>query len=142
MLHLENTCEFKRETLAQVFSCELCEIFKNTFFIPRLWWLLLEFYWRFDLYSFIVNFYFLYKIIFFLSNIMAWNFSGFTIILLSLKHLIARLHSDSKRCLNFKCYLRRQSTYYRLQNCWHFQYKFFFDKNKGYENIRLPRLKT
>ena len=32
----------KKETLAQVFSCEFCEIFKNTFFIEHLWWLLLE----------------------------------------------------------------------------------------------------
>ena len=24
--------EFKKETLAEVFSCEFCEIFKNTFF--------------------------------------------------------------------------------------------------------------
>ena len=31
----------KRETLAQVFSCEFCEIFKNTFFIEHLQWLLL-----------------------------------------------------------------------------------------------------
>ena len=35
-------CHFiKKETLAQVFSCEFCEIFKNTFFIEYLWWLLL-----------------------------------------------------------------------------------------------------
>ena len=27
----------KRETLAQVFSCELCEISKNTFFTENLW---------------------------------------------------------------------------------------------------------
>ena len=26
----------KKETLAQVFSCELCEIFKNTFFTEHL----------------------------------------------------------------------------------------------------------
>ena len=37
----ENTrpeaCNFiKRETLAQVFSCEFCEIFKNTFFTGHL----------------------------------------------------------------------------------------------------------
>ena len=31
----------KRETLAQVFSCEFCESSKNTFFIEHLWWLLL-----------------------------------------------------------------------------------------------------
>ena len=30
----------KKETLAQVFSCELCEIFKNTFFTEHLSWLL------------------------------------------------------------------------------------------------------
>ena len=36
------TCNFiKKETLAQVFSCEFCEIFKNTFFIEHPWWLLL-----------------------------------------------------------------------------------------------------
>ena len=34
-------CNFiKKETLAQVFSCEFCEIFKNTFFIEHLRWLL------------------------------------------------------------------------------------------------------
>ena len=27
----------KKETLAQVFSCESCEISKNTFFIEHLW---------------------------------------------------------------------------------------------------------
>ena len=27
----------KKETLAQVFSCEFCEIFKGTFFIEHLW---------------------------------------------------------------------------------------------------------
>ena len=27
----------KKETLAQVFSCEFCEISKNTFFTDRLW---------------------------------------------------------------------------------------------------------
>ena len=32
---------FNKETLAQVFSCEFCEISKNTFFIEHLWWLLL-----------------------------------------------------------------------------------------------------
>ena len=35
-------CDFiEKETLAQVFLCELCKIFKNTFFIEHLWWLLL-----------------------------------------------------------------------------------------------------
>ena len=33
----------KKESLAQVFSCEFCEISKNTFFIEHLWWLLLYF---------------------------------------------------------------------------------------------------
>ena len=27
----------KKETLAQAFSCEFCEIFKNTFFTKQLW---------------------------------------------------------------------------------------------------------
>ena len=27
----------KKESLAQVFSCEFCEISKNTFFIEHLW---------------------------------------------------------------------------------------------------------
>ena len=31
----------KKETLAQVFSCEFCEISKNNFFIEHSWWLLL-----------------------------------------------------------------------------------------------------
>ena len=36
-------CNFiKKETLALVFSCEFCEIYKNTFFTEHLWWLLLE----------------------------------------------------------------------------------------------------
>ena len=35
-------CNFiKKEALAQVFSCEFCEISKNTLFIEHLWWLLL-----------------------------------------------------------------------------------------------------
>ena len=46
---LENTCArdsflikfIKKETLAQAFSCEFCEISKNTFFIEHLRWLLL-----------------------------------------------------------------------------------------------------
>ena len=29
----------KRETLAEVFACEFCEIFKNNFFMEQLWWL-------------------------------------------------------------------------------------------------------
>ena len=36
-------CNFiKKETLAQMFSCEFCEISKNTFFTEHLRWLLLE----------------------------------------------------------------------------------------------------
>ena len=31
-----NCARVKKETLAQVFSCEFCEIFKNTFFIEHL----------------------------------------------------------------------------------------------------------
>ena len=34
----ENTCAFiKKETLAQVFSCEFCQISKNNFFTEHLW---------------------------------------------------------------------------------------------------------
>ena len=32
----------KKETLAQVFSCEFCEISKNIFLIEHLWWLFLD----------------------------------------------------------------------------------------------------
>ena len=32
----------KKETLAPVFSCGFCEIYKNTFFTEHLWWLFLE----------------------------------------------------------------------------------------------------
>ena len=36
-------CNFiKKETLAQVFPCEFCEISKNIFFIEHLWWLFLS----------------------------------------------------------------------------------------------------
>ena len=36
-------CNFiKKETLAQLFSCEFCEISKNTIFTEHLWWLLLN----------------------------------------------------------------------------------------------------
>ena len=34
---------YKKETLTQVFSSEICKIFKNTFFIEHLRWLLLQF---------------------------------------------------------------------------------------------------
>ena len=36
-------CNFiKMETLTQVFSCEFCEISKNTFLVEQLQWLLLQ----------------------------------------------------------------------------------------------------
>ena len=42
-LNKVEACDFiKKETLAQVFSCEFCEIFKKTFFMENLWWLLLK----------------------------------------------------------------------------------------------------
>ena len=31
------SCNIIKDTLAQVFSCEFCEIFKNTFFTEHLW---------------------------------------------------------------------------------------------------------
>ena len=35
---MPEACNFiKKEALAQVFSCEYCEIFRNTFFIEHLW---------------------------------------------------------------------------------------------------------
>ena len=45
----ENTCArvsffIKKETLAQVFSCQFCEISKNTFFTEHIWWLRLDVY--------------------------------------------------------------------------------------------------
>ena len=37
------SCNFnKKEPLAQVFSREICGIFKKTFFTEHLWWLLLN----------------------------------------------------------------------------------------------------
>ena len=42
-LNKVEACDFvKKETLAQVFACEFCEIFKKTFFMENLWWLLLK----------------------------------------------------------------------------------------------------
>ena len=35
--HLCQSLFFKKETLAQVFSCEICDISKNTFFTEHLW---------------------------------------------------------------------------------------------------------
>ena len=34
---LSSATLFKKETLVQVFSCEFCEISKNTFFTEHLW---------------------------------------------------------------------------------------------------------
>ena len=40
-------CNFiKEQTLAQVFFCEFCQIFKNTFFIKHLRWLFLYLLWK------------------------------------------------------------------------------------------------
>ena len=42
LIKLPEACHFiKKETLAQVFRCEFCEISKNTFFTEQLQWLLL-----------------------------------------------------------------------------------------------------
>ena len=39
-VQMPEACNFvKKETPTQAFSCEPCEIFKNTFFIEHLWWL-------------------------------------------------------------------------------------------------------
>ena len=37
-----NCNSIKKQTMAQVSSCEFCEIFKNTFFIEHFWLLLLD----------------------------------------------------------------------------------------------------
>ena len=38
LIKLQACCNFiKKETLAQVFSCDFCEISKNTFFTEHLW---------------------------------------------------------------------------------------------------------
>ena len=38
MMLQASACNFvKKETLAQLFSCEFSEIFKNTFYTERLW---------------------------------------------------------------------------------------------------------
>ena len=38
LMKLQASCNFiNKETLAQGFSCEFCEIFKNTFFTEHLW---------------------------------------------------------------------------------------------------------
>ena len=41
----EKVAVIKKESLAQVFSCEFCEIFKEAFFIERLRWLCDACYW-------------------------------------------------------------------------------------------------
>ena len=46
----------KKEILAQVFSCELCKIFKNTFFTEHLQWLLLD--WGIHLIPYLLTVYF------------------------------------------------------------------------------------
>ena len=33
---------FKKETPTQMFSCEICKMFKKTFFTKHLWWLFLS----------------------------------------------------------------------------------------------------
>ena len=33
---------YQKEAQTQVFSCEYCDIFKNSFFKEQLWWLLLN----------------------------------------------------------------------------------------------------
>ena len=39
MLEMPQACNFiKKEALARLFSCEFCEISKNTFFAEPLWW--------------------------------------------------------------------------------------------------------
>ena len=38
----KNVATLSKKTPAQVFSCEFCEIFKNTFFIPHFRWLFLN----------------------------------------------------------------------------------------------------
>ena len=40
-LQIEASCFIKKGTLTQMFSCEFCEIFKDSFLIEQLWWLLL-----------------------------------------------------------------------------------------------------
>ena len=41
--HRPQSCHFiKKETLAQVFSCEFCKILGTPFFTEHLWWLLLH----------------------------------------------------------------------------------------------------
>ena len=46
LIKLQSSCNFiKKEALAQVFSCEFCEISENTFFTGHVWWLLLGVSW-------------------------------------------------------------------------------------------------
>ena len=42
LIKLQALCFNKKETLAQVFSCECCEISQNTFFKETFRWLLLK----------------------------------------------------------------------------------------------------
>ena len=47
---------FQKDTLAQVFSCEFGENFKNTFFVEHLWWKLLNWLSRFCWHDFHISF--------------------------------------------------------------------------------------
>ena len=38
----KNLCQRLFLNLSQVFFCEFCEIFKNTYFVEHLWWQLLQ----------------------------------------------------------------------------------------------------
>ena len=42
LIKLQTFRFIRKQTLAQVFSCEFCEFSKNTFFTEHLWWLLLD----------------------------------------------------------------------------------------------------
>ena len=92
-------CDFnKKETLAQVFLCGFCEIFKNTFFIEHLPWLLLwrnvervevvipKFFWKTDVlksfakfpggrFNFKIVLKLFFEIIAVTKNCFRWNFA-------------------------------------------------------------------
>ena len=40
--NIERKTSMSEETLRHMFFCEYCEIFKNSFFIEHIWWLLLK----------------------------------------------------------------------------------------------------
>ena len=53
----KEACNFiKKETLAQVFCCEFCEISRNTFFIEHLCWLLLHWFYVFTFFGDVLKF--------------------------------------------------------------------------------------